>query len=112
MSYLQFAKTIFTSLFKKPYTGNYPFEAKEYPDKMRGKVLINIEDCIMCGMCMRKCPADAITVDRTAKTWTLNPFSCVQCQACVDSCPKKCLHMDKHYTDPAYAKTNVVVHHA
>lgn len=110
MAYLHFARTVLASLFQKPATTSYPFTPREYPDKTRGKVAINIDDCIYCGMCMRKCPADAITVDRAQKTWTINPFSCVQCACCVDNCPKKCLHMEVHYTAPASVKTEEVFH--
>lgn len=110
MAYLHFARTVLASLFQKPATTSYPFTPREYPDKTRGKVAIEIDDCIYCGMCMRKCPADAITVDRAQKTWTINPFSCVQCACCVDNCPKKCLHMEVQYTAPAPVKTEEVFH--
>ena len=33
--------------------------------------MIDIHDCIFCGMCQRKCPADSIVVDRDESRWTL-----------------------------------------
>ena len=109
MSYLTFAKEMICNMFKKPVTTSYPLQPKQFAEGVRGKVHNDIEKCIMCGMCMRNCPADAIKVDRTKGTWEINPFSCIQCRACVDNCPKKCLSMEPHYTDPAAEKSNIVL---
>ncbi|MCQ2361692.1 MAG: 4Fe-4S dicluster domain-containing protein [Acidaminococcaceae bacterium] len=109
MSYLTFAKEMLKNLFSSPATTQYPLQPKEFAKGVRGKVLNDIDNCIFCGMCQRNCPADAIVVDRTKRTWTINPFSCVQCQLCVDNCPKKCLHMEEHYTEPALEKADVVM---
>ena len=48
----------------------------------------------------KKCPSDAIEVDRKAKTWAIDRLRCVICGACVEVCPKKCLSMDTAYTTP------------
>ncbi len=105
MGIMNFTKTAFKNLFHKPATVGYPDVPKEYPTRYRGKVEINIDDCIMCGMCMRKCPAGAITVDRDKKTWTIERMSCVQCSYCVNVCPKKCLSMEQQYSKPDTVKT-------
>ena len=54
---MDFSKQAIKNLFSKPATSNYPFTPKEYPERSRGHIEINIDDCIMCGMCMRKCPS-------------------------------------------------------
>lgn len=110
MGMLQFGRTIVRSLFKPPATTGYPAVPRDYPEGTRGKVAIRIEDCIYCGLCMRKCPADAIAVDRAGKTWTIDPFSCIQCACCVEQCPKKCLSMGVQYTAPATSKTEEAFH--
>lgn len=109
MSCLTFAREMLKNLFSPPVTTEYPLKPKKFVPEVRGKVVNNIDNCIFCGMCQRNCPADAITVDRVARTWTINPFSCVQCRGCVDNCPKKCLSMQEHYTEPATVKTDVVM---
>ena len=86
-----FAGRVIKNLFKKPATTQYPFEPVEYPERMRGHIRIEIENCITCGLCMRSCPSQAIRVDRKAGTWTIERFDCVQCGFCVATCPKKCL---------------------
>ena len=49
--------------------------------------------CVYCTLCAKKCPQEAITVDRAARSWTLNEENCVGCGLCAASCPKKCLAM-------------------
>jgi formate hydrogenlyase subunit 6/NADH:ubiquinone oxidoreductase subunit I len=110
MAYLHFARNVLASMFRHPATTEYPLAPRQYQNITRGKVEINIDDCIFCGMCMRTCPADAIRVDRAGKTWEINPFSCVQCGGCVEHCPKKCLKMDTNYTKPSEKKTEMVFH--
>lgn len=105
MSIMNFTRTALKNFFSRPATRNYPFEERKYPERYRGRVAINIDDCIMCGLCMKKCPADAITVDREHKTWSIQRMSCVQCSLCVNGCPKKCLSMEQHYSEPAAEKT-------
>lgn len=100
------AGRVLKNLFQEPATVKYPFEPAEYPERMRGHVEIQIEDCIACGLCMRSCPSQAITVDRTAGTWTIDRFDCVQCGSCVNACPKKCLFMKTGYTAPDVSKTS------
>lgn len=93
------------SLFVKPITGMYPFVKPVYPENLKGHIEIDIDSCIFCGNCAKKCPALAITVDKAEKSWELNPFSCVQCRSCVVVCPKKCLTMVNTYTTPATEKS-------
>ena len=102
--FFTFTRRIIGNLFRKPATVGYPYEPVEYPERMRGHVEINIEDCITCGLCARSCPSQAIRVDRKAGTWTISRFDCVQCGSCVLACPKKCLFMKKGYTEPDVTK--------
>jgi len=103
MSILSMTKTLFKSIIHGPYTVLYPIKKKETYERTRGKIEINIDDCIYCGMCERRCPAGAIKVDRANKSWAIDRFRCIQCNYCAEGCPKKCLKMNAHYTDPASA---------
>ena len=90
MGIMKFAGTARKSLFKKPATRKYPYEKREPFARTRGGIeLIDIHDCIFCGMCQRQCPADAIVVDRAASSWTYWPYKCIACDACERLCPKK-----------------------
>lgn len=84
-------KRVLNNLFKSPVTRLYPYNKRESFDRFRGRLVFNEEDCIYCSMCQRRCPSDAIKVDRQNTTWTLNTLRCIICSECVNVCPKKCL---------------------
>ena len=113
MGTLKLAKLTLGSLFKKPATVRYPYETRDIPTlfpDMRGHVVNDVENCIMCGMCARVCPADALTVDRKAGNWTIDPYRCIQCSSCVHESPKTCLSMDVYNTEPTTQLTTVTMH--
>lgn len=63
------------------------------PPKARedGKPVNDPARCVYCTICARKCPAEALTVDRAAKTWTLDEDKCIACGNCAEVCPKNCI---------------------
>ena len=101
---MSFAGIALKNLISKPVTSEYPAVPKVYPERTRGHVEIQIEDCLMCGMCMRNCPPGAIKVDRAKGTWDIQRFDCIQCGYCVENCPQKCLKMVPGYQTPAGQK--------
>jgi formate hydrogenlyase subunit 6/NADH:ubiquinone oxidoreductase subunit I len=101
MSLLRMTKTLFKNVIHGPYTTLYPVKPKENFERTRGKVAIDVDDCILCGLCMRRCPTGAIKVDKPKNTWSKDRFKCIQCNYCGEVCPKKCLKMDNQYTSPA-----------
>lgn len=85
---------VLRSLFLKPATVKYPFEALKMPDKFRGKLKFFPEKCIGCLICMKDCPAKAITIKKVGDKkfdCVIDLAKCVYCAQCVDSCPKKAL---------------------
>ena len=53
---MAFTWSTLKNLFSKPATKNYPAEPIRYPERSRGHIEIDIEDCISCSMCARSCP--------------------------------------------------------
>ena len=104
MGVFSIGKVIIGSIFKKPATLMYPVIPREWEEMTRGAVGIEIEGCVLCGMCQRACPTSAITVDRKAGTWSIERMNCIQCRACVDNCPPNCLIMEQKYTEPGVEK--------
>lgn len=99
------AKTIFKNLFSKPATRKYPFEKREPFKNARGHIAIDIDKCILCGICSKQCPAGAIEVNKEGKYWEIDRFKCISCAYCVEKCAKKALNMNEEYVSPAQVKT-------
>lgn len=78
----------------------YPVIPREYNEKTRGQIAIDEPNCILCGICDKKCPTDAISVSKEDRTWTINRMQCIQCLCCVDVCPKQCLSNVNLYVTP------------
>ncbi len=65
--------------------------AAEVKPRDDGKPVQDPAKCVYCTICAKKCPAGALSVDRAAKTWTLDEDLCVGCGTCAESCPKKAI---------------------
>jgi len=84
---------ILKNAFSRPATRPYPFQRRQRPEGTRGHLDIEIDKCIFCGICAKKCPSNAIEVSRDPKNWKFNRYACIVCAYCVEACPKKCLSM-------------------
>lgn len=102
MSILSITKTLFKSIFHGPYTTQYPIKPKENFKNTRGSIDIDIDTCIFCSICQKRCPTDAIEVEKANALWRIDRLKCIQCGYCVDVCPKKCLIMNNQYTAPCF----------
>jgi formate hydrogenlyase subunit 6/NADH:ubiquinone oxidoreductase subunit I len=109
MGSFHLTKMSLRNLLKKPATKMYPTVAPTYTKRTKGHVTCDIETCILCGICEKRCPTHAITVSKPDETWTIDNFSCIQCVSCVRACPKKCLMMEPDYTKAATAKSTITV---
>lgn len=95
-------------MVKQPVTVCYPQEKLTAPERLRGHIVNDMDVCICCGMCARRCPAGALAVDRKGGTWSIDPYACVVCGECIESCPKHCLSMDTARTPVAADKAPTV----
>jgi ech hydrogenase subunit F len=89
---------VLTNISRKPATRLYPFEIREPFKEFKGRIVFNPENCILCGLCQKKCPPDAITVTKGDKVWEINLFRCIMCTECVAGCPKDCLSISNERT--------------
>ena len=104
MGSFKLGKMTLRSLFGKPETVMYPLEKRDIPAGHRGTVEIDMAKCILCGICVKRCPCSAIEVDKAAGTWSINHFCCIQC----DTCPKGALSMSMEFPHVAPVKTRQV----
>jgi len=105
MAFFSISKLVMGWSVKKPATRLYPFDKREPYAATRGSVVIDIGKCTFCTLCEKKCPTDAITMDRNTRSWTIDRLRCIQCKACVDACNKDCLGMDHQYTAPSTSRS-------
>lgn len=109
MGGFKLGKMTLGGLFKEPETIQYPAQTKPAPAGLKGHVENDVANCILCGICAKRCPAMAIEVDKANRTWAIDRFRCVQCCTCVRECPKGCLIMDPAYAAPSTSKFVTVV---
>jgi ech hydrogenase subunit F len=100
------SKMIMRSLVGKPSTLMYPQVKREYSEATRGKVEIQIEKCIFCGLCTKNCPTEALAVSKEKNEWEIDSLKCCQCKRCVEICPVKCLSMDNVYFSPVRTRAD------
>ncbi len=107
------ARTAIMSMVKRPATRKYPFgPRRKFYKNSRGRIDQNIEKCVFCGLCEKKCPTHAITVVRDEKTWKIDRMKCMTCGYCVEVCPVKCLSMENEYTGPSVSRKEDIYRHA
>ena len=100
--------TVLKNLLTKYATRLYPFTKKETFKDVKGELKIEMEKCILCGVCQLRCPSQCIAVSKPEKTWQVDPFACVYCGICVDACPVKCLFQERLYRAPLAEKDMVL----
>jgi ech hydrogenase subunit F len=93
-------KTVIKNLFSGPATLMYPKRKRTFTPITRGRVENDINKCIFCGMCSRRCPTYAIAVTKDSKEWQIDRLKCCTCNLCVEICPVKSLSMENQYAPP------------
>lgn len=100
MKLFTMTKTVTKNLVKGPATLMYPQKQRVYTKITRGQVENDINNCIFCGICSKRCPTYAIVVTKEPKEWEIDRLKCCACNLCVEVCPKNCLSMGNHYCPP------------
>ncbi|OPY33127.1 MAG: F(420)H(2) dehydrogenase subunit I [Methanomassiliicoccales archaeon PtaU1.Bin124] len=96
--------TVFRNLVSKPDTVKYPYAAADIPSGNRGRVEWNMDACILCGLCEKRCPTLAVKVDKRSGEITVQVPRCIACGVCIDVCSKDAITMTPEYSKPCYGK--------
>ena len=119
---------LWRTLFTRPITVRYPFAPLELPPYFRGRVVIDIDRCRGCGLCVRDCPAFALELEResdapsppvlsSSTSLTVNsvegskdrdkfrlihyPDRCAYCGQCQDVCRYEAIWLTSEYMPAA-----------
>jgi len=92
------------TLFTRPITVRYPFAALELPPYFRGRIVIDMDLCRGCGLCVRDCPAFALELERESREkFRLIHYSdrCAYCGQCRDACRYGAIRQTNEYVPAA-----------
>jgi formate hydrogenlyase subunit 6/NADH:ubiquinone oxidoreductase subunit I len=105
-----FAKILFNNVLKGPSTDPFPLGETFTPARFRGKVRVNPELCMCCGICKHVCTSGAINIkpraDQSGCHITVWHNSCCLCANCRTYCPMKAITLsnDWHNAHPQEQK--------
>ena len=81
------------NLLSRPATRRYPSEVRPPFPGVRGSIEFDLDSCVFCGLCARRCPAVALTCSREERFFAIEQLRCIACGVCVDICNKGSLRM-------------------
>lgn len=99
---------VLKNLTHRARTRLYPAEVRQLPPRVRGHIEFNMEKCIFCTLCEKRCPAGAIKVDRKGKTLTFEPLRCIVCEACIEGCAKDAIELFEQWRSPVTKRYNQI----
>ncbi len=108
-----FLKVLFRNLLEGPSTDPFPLVPETFtPDRLRGRVVIDPDLCMGCGICKYVCVAGAINITKREDGHTITVWhnACCRCAACRQYCPMKAISLlpDWHSAHPQEDKYKVI----
>jgi ferredoxin len=61
----------------------------------RGTLEFDLDTCVFCGLCARRCPTVALTCSREDRFFAIEQLRCIACGVCIDLCNKDSLRMSE-----------------
>jgi len=91
----------------------YPFKpAPPVPEGFRGKVAVDVEQCIGCGGCANVCPSRLIILRDQDRVRTLDFFleRCTFCGRCAEICPEDAITMTMEFETATDSVEDLHIH--
>lgn len=116
ISILQAMKITFINLFRPAITIQYPYVKPPLPERFRGMLHMDEENCIACTLCAEACPVDCIHIDLQGKgkdrkllKFNIDFNKCMWCALCTEPCPTECIVMTENYESATWDRKNLLV---
>jgi NADH-quinone oxidoreductase subunit I len=112
---------IFTHLFRRKVTVQYPEQRPYISPRWRGRIILSrdpdgCERCVACYLCAAACPVDCIALQATEDehgrrypAWFRINFSrCIFCGFCEEACPTYAIQLTNDFEMCEYDRTKLV----
>ncbi len=112
---------VFTHLFRKKVTIEYPEEKLKLPPRYRGRIILSRdpdggERCVACYLCAAACPVDCISLQATEdesgrrypEFFRINFSRCIYCGFCEEACPTYAIQLTPDVEMGEYDRSNLV----
>lgn len=92
--------------FEREITQQYPEERPYLQNRFRGRLAYDFPKCIACGLCIKACPNNVLTLntfkdEQTKKkkvdSYIIDLQYCLYCNLCVEICPTDTLYFTKEF---------------
>jgi NADH-quinone oxidoreductase subunit I len=121
LSILRGIGEIFTHMFRKRVTIQYPEEQQRLPPRWRGRIVLSRdpdgkERCVACYLCAAACPVDCIALQmavdgegrRYPSFFRINFSRCIFCGYCEEACPTYAIQLTPDYEMSEYKRSSMV----
>ena len=103
------------NFFRKKITEKYPDTMPELPERYHGSFDFTAEKCTICGICVRVCPNQVITIGsrrdennkRYLVLYEMDIEYCMYCGYCVEGCPTAAIVFNKDFELAAFSRDAV-----
>lgn len=112
---------VFSHVFRRPVTIQYPDEKPYLPPRWRGRIILSRdpdgeERCVACYLCSVACPVDCIALQATEDehgrrypAWFRINFSrCIFCGYCEEACPTYAIQLTTDFEISEFDRRNLV----
>lgn len=106
---------------EKDITIQYPEERPYLQDRFRGCLAYDSPKCIACGLCVKTCPNNVLTLEtfipegskkKKARSYTIDLQYCLFCNLCVEVCPTNTLYFKHDFELSTYKREDIkIVYH-
>ncbi len=112
---------VFTHLFRRSVTVQYPEQKNYLPPRWRGRIILSRdpdgeERCVACHLCAVACPVDCIALQATEdehgrrypEFFRINFSRCIFCGLCEDACPTYAIQLTPDFEMSEFKRQSLV----